>query len=32
MEIENILNLIQHEIEVHYIVEKNNKKVLGDFR
>lgn len=32
MEIENILNLIQHEIEVHYIVSRNNKKVLGNFR
>lgn len=32
LKIQRILELIQHEIETHYIIEKNNGQTLGRFR
>lgn len=32
LKIQRILELIQHEIETHYIIEKNNAQILGKFR
>jgi hypothetical protein len=32
LKIQRILELIQHEIETHYIIEKNNAQTLGKFR
>lgn len=32
LKIQRILELIQHEIETHYIIEKNNTQTLGKFR
>lgn len=32
LKIQRILELIQHEVETHYIIEKNNTQTLGKFR
>lgn len=32
LKLQRILELIQHEIETHYIIEENNKKTLWNFR
>lgn len=32
LKIQRILELIQHEVETHYIIEKNNSQTLGKFR
>lgn len=32
LQLSRVLGLIQHEIETHYIIEKNNSQTLGKFR
>ncbi|MEF2175984.1 MAG: hypothetical protein V3575_05910 [Candidatus Absconditabacteria bacterium] len=32
LELQRVLQLIQHEIETHYIIQSNNEKLLGTFR